>query len=125
MHEFFNNLLIPFSISFFRIFSLLFASSFAYPDVRVENKVYGWTASVRTSYAWCSSGNFKINFGEYFLEYRGWCLLTEVAATMYQGNKAVDACSYTSSGTGYSQFEIVEGGPTGFCVRRVDTQCSC
>lgn len=97
----------------------------AYPDVRVENKVHGWIAAVRTSYAWCSSGNFVIKFGDYILEPRGWCLLTEVAATMYQGDKAVDACSYTSSGTGYSQFEIVEEGSKGFCVKRVDTGCSC
>lgn len=104
---------------------MLFASAFAYPDVRVENKIPGWVASVRTSYAWCSSGNFKIKYGEYILEPRGWCLLTEVAATMYQGDQAINACSYISSGTGYSQFEIVEGGLKGFCVRRVDTECSC
>lgn len=66
-----------------------------------------------------------IKYSEYIIEPRGWCLLTEVAATMYQGDKAVDACSYISSGTGYSQFEIVEGGSKRFCVKCVDTQCSC
>lgn len=109
------------------IFSVLFASSFAYPDVRVDDLVSGWRASVRTSYAWCRSGNFELKFKEYFTEPRGWCLLTEIAAKMYSeadDNKAIDAQSYTSSGTGDSQFEIVKGGPTGICIRRVDTPCS-
>lgn len=103
---------------------MLFASSFAYPDLRVDQLVRGWRASVRTSYAGCGSGNFELNFGEYFIEYRGWCLLTEIAVKMYNDTVGVDAWPYTSSGTGYSQFEIVSGSHKGFCVRRVDTECS-
>lgn len=117
--------MIPFSNFISRIFSVLFASSSAYQDVRITNKVPGWTASVQTTYPGCSSGNFVIRPNEHISEYRGWCLLTKITATMYQGDQVVYACSYTSSGTGYSQFDIVEEGPNRFCVLHVGTDCSC
>lgn len=95
--------------------------------MRVDQNVPGWRASVRTSYAGCSSGNHELNYGEHFTEPRGGCLLTKVHATMFQGDEAVDAWSYTSSGTAYSHFQIVNGSEdsTGyrFCVRRADTPC--
>lgn len=111
---------------FSRFFCILLASSFAYPNLRLDQLVANWTVSGTTSYALCRSGRFDdLKYGEYFLEYRGACLLTQISAVMHnlEGNKAVRASSYTSTGTGYSQFEIVEGGPTGFCVRRLGTEC--
>lgn len=116
---------IPFSNFYSRIFSVFFASSIAYQDVRIENKVHGWIASAQTAYAGCSPGNFVIKPDEHISEPRGWCLLTKISAAMFKGDEVVYACSYTSSGTGYSQFQIVEEGPNRFCVVRVGTDCSC
>lgn len=105
--------------------SVLVSSSLAvYPAVRVDQTVAGWTANVRTSYAMCHSGDFKLNYGEFHVEPRGYCLLTHVAARMFNGNKSISALPYTSTGTSYSHFEIVKGGPRGFCVRRIGTQCA-
>lgn len=98
------------------------------PAVRVDNHVPGWTANVRTSYAslLCGSGDFKIGFGDFHVEKRGYCLLTQITAQMFNGNDTVRAWPYTSfPGTTYSHFEIVEGNQKGFfCVRRVGTQCA-
>lgn len=111
--------------SFFIVFAT--PTILGYPDVRVDQLIPGWTAKGRTSYASCRSGNFELEFGQSFYEYRGWCLVTGITAVLYKNNEAIRARSYWSSGTGYSQFEIVaerQNDTNSFCVRRVDTYCS-
>lgn len=95
----------------------------AYPDVRVDQGVSGWRASGSVHYAWCSRGNFELEFGQHFEESRGACLVIRVTAMLIKGNESVRTDpDYTSSGTAYSHFEIVEGGRR-FCVQRVGTRC--
>lgn len=100
-----------------------FVLSNAYPSVRIDQRVYGWRASGRTTYVACSGGKFELEFSEPFDEYRGACLLTDITAVMYRGNQSVRARPYECSGTSYSQFEIVADGPASFCIRRVGTEC--
>lgn len=94
----------------------------SYPDVRIDNLVSGWKVKGRTSYAGCSSGNFELEFGESFSEYRGACLLTYITAILLKEDEYIRADPYWSSGTAYSQFEIVQQGSR-YCVRRVGTNC--
>lgn len=99
------------------------ATSYGYPEVRVDQRVPGWKANGRVSYAACRTGNFEIYFGETFNEFRGGCLLTDIEAVMFKDDRSVRARPYSSSGTAYSQFEIVQEGPEDFCIRRIGTQC--
>lgn len=108
---------------FFRSFNALLEQSSAYPDLRIDQRVHGWMASGRTSYTECGSGNFAINYSDYFEEWRGACLLTEISVVLYQANQSVRARPYVSAGTGFSHFEIVEEEPNNFCIRRVGTEC--
>lgn len=99
-------------------------SSFAYPDLRIDNLVPGWSATGRTSYVACSSGDFEIEFGAYHTEYRGSCLLTEIQAVLYNSekDKTIRPQPYYSTGTSDSQFEIVEEDAENFSIRRVTTE---
>lgn len=101
----------------------LLASTFAYPDLRVDNRVSGWKANGRATYAACRTGDFELYFGETFTEFRGGCLLTDVEATLFKDGRSVRARPYYSSGTAYSQYEIVDEGNENFCIRRVGTEC--
>lgn len=92
-----------------------------YPDVRIDNLVSGYSASGRTSYAWCASGDFNIASGDSYVESRGLCLLSGIEAIMKNGTHNIRAQGYRSSGTAYSQFEIVAMGIDHFKVRRVGT----
>lgn len=101
----------------------IWASAFAYPDLRVDNRVAGWKANGRATYAACRTGDFELYFGETFTEFRGGCLLTDVEATLFKGDRSIRARPYSSSGTAFSQFEIVDEGNDNFCIRRVGTAC--
>lgn len=70
------------------------------------------------SYPGCASDNFNIQYGEYTDIWRGGCLITQISAVVWQDDKNYRARSYHSSGTSYSQFEIVQVG-NGFEVNRV------
>lgn len=97
----------------------------SYPDVRVDNLVPGWHASVHLSYAWCRGSDYEIEPGNYILDWRGACLLIRITAIMKKDGQFIRAKDYVSSGTAYSTFEIVTwtSGQQPFCVRRVGTQC--
>lgn len=97
--------------------------SLAYPDLTIDFNIPGWLASGRTSYAGCRSGDFEVGNGTTHTEWRGGCLLTEIQAVVYRDGRSVRARPYQSSGTGYSQFEIVPDGGDNFCIRRVGTSC--
>lgn len=115
---------LQFIFSFFSVlFASLFVSSFAYPDVRIDFSVPGWSATGRTIYAACRQGQFDITYGNYHVEWRGECLLTEIQADVHGDGKTIRARPYKSSGTGYSQFEIVREDGDDFCIRRVGTSC--
>lgn len=102
----------------------LFASTFAYPDTRIDQRIPGWKANGRVTYAACRPGDYQIDFGDTHTEWRGACLITEVSAVMTKDGQSKRARPYWSSGTSYSQYEIVDDPKWGFCVRRVGSECS-
>lgn len=105
----------------------LCATALAYPDARIDQRIPGWTANGRVTYAFCRPGDFTIDFSETHTEWRGACLITEVSATLFKDDgqgESVRAKPYYSSGTSFSQYEIVNDPNLGFCVRRVGTECS-
>lgn len=97
-------------------------NTYSYPDVRIDHLVPGYKASGRTSYALCHSGDYELEFGKSHMEWRGICLLTEITAILKNETHNIRAKSYLSSGTSYSQFEIVQIGTDEFEVRRVDSE---
>lgn len=102
----------------------LIASALAYPNTRIDQRIPGWKANGRVTYAGCRPGDYTVNFGDTHTEWRGACLITEVSATLFKDGQSVRAKPYWSSGTSYSQYEIVDDPKHGFCVRRVGTECS-
>jgi hypothetical protein len=52
---------------------------------------------------------------------RGGCLLTEITATVQTPQGNIVAKPYTSSGTSYSQFAVINTGGNTFAVTRVVT----
>lgn len=110
---------------FLVLFFAVLTGTFSYPDVRVDQRVYGWIASGTVHYIGCRNVDFDLEFPKHFEIYRGACLIKEISALMIKGNQTIWASSYRSSGTGYAQFEIVRwGNGDNFCVRRVGTECS-
>ncbi|MGO4529142.1 hypothetical protein AB4Z30_08665 [Paenibacillus sp. 2TAF8] len=73
-----------------------------YPSVFCSNDRY----SVQREGTWQSSG-------------RGVCLVTRITATVITPSGNIEAEPYTSSGTSYSQFAIIQVGPNQFRVTRV------
>ena len=50
---------------------------------------------------------------------RGWCLITEITANVQGPHGDVNAKSYKSTGTGFSQFAVISYGRSDFAVTRV------
>lgn len=91
--------------------------------MRIDQRVHGWRAAGRISYAACQSDDFSIEFGQFADRWRGGCLITEINAVMFRGNQSIRARPYESSGTSYSHYEIVNESDDRFCIRRVGTTC--
>ncbi|XP_031633713.1 uncharacterized protein LOC116347293 [Contarinia nasturtii] len=89
-----------------------------YPNVRIENRATGYRAKGRVSYPGCSSDDYELQYGENTDIWRAGCLITQITAVLWKGENNTRATSYISSGTSYSQFEIVPVG-NGFVVQRV------
>jgi len=89
----------------------------AYPAASVTNttshRIHG-----KIDYAVCSSDNFNLMAGKEASFPRGLCLLTEINATIELPDRDVEAKPYTSSGTSYSQFAVIEVAPGIFEVTR-------
>lgn len=67
----------------------------------------------------CSDDSFTISpNASWTAESRGVCLVTKVSATVQTPSGKVDAIPYTSSGTSYSMFVIIQTGPLNFEVTR-------
>lgn len=101
----------------------MFGLSFAYSDVRIDHRAHGWRATGRIKYALCEPDNFDLEFGQMIEKWRGWCLIRGIDALMVRGDRSTWARPYTSSGTGYSHFEIVVEYDAHFCIRRVGGEC--
>lgn len=95
----------------------------AYPAVRLEN-LTGYKVTGRISYAWCKSRDYDVQPAGVVLDTRGACLLKHITAFVLKDNKKIEARGYRSSGTAYSQFEIIKTASDDFCIQRVGTnQC--
>lgn len=93
----------------------------AYPLVHIANST-SYAASGTVSYAsvFCSNDNYNVDAnGQWTASSRGVCLVTEVSAKLNVDGHWVNASAYTSSGTSYSQFAIIQTGPNSFGVTRV------
>jgi hypothetical protein len=93
----------------------------AYPLAHITNSTgYAASGTVHYASAFCSNDNYSVAaHGQWTASGRGVCLITEVSATLYVNGTPVKATPYTSSGTSYSQFAIIQTGPNSFAVTRV------
>lgn len=93
----------------------------SYPLVHISNSTpYGASGKVTYASFFCSDDNYSAgaNGGQWTASSRGVCLVTEITATLFVNGSPVNAAPYTSSGTSYSQFAIIQVG-SGFAVTRV------
>jgi hypothetical protein len=93
----------------------------SYPLVHISNSTpYAVAGKVSYASAFCSDDDYTINPspGTWTAKSRGVCLVTEISAKLLVNGSWVNASSYTSSGTSYSQFAIIQTGNT-YAVTRV------
>ena len=92
----------------------------SYPLVNIVNST-SYIASGTVSYMsiFCSNDDYTVTPGTAWQAgSRGVCLVTEISATVKTPNGDIVATPYTSSGTSYSQFAIIQTGPNSFEVTR-------
>ena len=92
----------------------------SYPVVQICNST-PYPASGEVSYAsiFCSNDSFTLAPGACWeAASRGVCLVTKITVVVTVNGNPVQAAPYTSSGTSYSQFAVVQVG-NGFAVTRV------
>lgn len=93
----------------------------AYPKVHIVNST-NYTVKGTVKYAACSSDDFEITpWGNWTASSRGVCLLTKITAKVYTPGKTEEATSYSSSGTSYSQFAVLQTAPNNFTMTRIVT----
>ncbi len=94
----------------------------AYPKVNIVNST-GYSVSGTVSYAsaFCSNDNYGMGpYQPWTASSRGTCLVTEISANVTTPGGTVEATPYTSSGTSYSQFAVLQtsDSPLAFEVTR-------
>jgi len=93
-----------------------------YPEISILNST-PFDASGVISYAGasCSEEKYKIESSRPWGPIsRGDCLVTKITGTVYTPTGSVEATPYTSSGTSYSQFALVQTDDGGFQITRLD-----
>ncbi|TWD93364.1 hypothetical protein FB550_1151 [Neobacillus bataviensis] len=96
--------------------------AYAYPDVSITNSTQ-FIASGRVEYlsAFCRDDNYTVTPNTTWTNSRGVCLITRITATVRTPDGDFAATPYTSSGTSYSQFAIIQTGRNRFEVTRIVT----
>ena len=92
-----------------------------YPLVQIVNSTnYIANGTVEYASAFCSDDDYKslAAGATWSATSRGTCLVTKITATLQTPGENTDALPYTSSGTSYSQFAIIQTGPNAFEVTR-------
>lgn len=92
----------------------------SYPLVNITNSTQ-FIASGTVSYMsiFCSNDDYTVTPNtQWQANSRGVCLVTEISATVKTPNGDFVATPYTSSGTSYSQFAILQTGINSFEVTR-------
>jgi hypothetical protein len=68
----------------------------------------------------CSDDEYTVNpFSTWTANHRGVCLVTKISALLAAPSGPIEATPYTSSGTGYSQFAVIQWGSNSFRVTRI------
>jgi hypothetical protein len=92
-----------------------------YPPVQVTDSTnYTCTGEINYLSVFCSNDQYVVDAGHTFTgPDRGVCLVDKITATVQTANGDVEATPYTSSGTSYSQYAIVQIGSDSFQVIRI------
>ncbi len=93
----------------------------AYDPVRITNSTpYNAFGKVEYASIFCSDDNYSVQRDETWVaSSRGVCLVTKITATVKTPSGNVEAEPYTSSGTSFSRFAIIQVGVNKFQVTRV------
>ena len=95
----------------------------AYPLVKIHDSTR-FNVSGKVSYMsiFCSDDDYSATpETTWTAEHRGVCLVTEITATVKTPDGDIVAKPYTSSGTSYSEFAVINTGGNTFAVTRVVT----
>ena len=93
----------------------------AYPPVSILNSTpFSAFGEVNYRSILCSDDNYNVapSPATWTADSRGVCLVTRITAIVRTPNGDIAATPYTSSGTSYSQFAIIQTGPNQFEVTR-------
>lgn len=92
----------------------------AYPYVNIfDSTAYNAWGTVSYLTAFCSNDDYSVTPNTAWqASSRGTCLVTMITATVRTPAGDIVATPYTSSGTSYSQFAIIQTGPSSFEVTR-------
>ncbi|MGQ8873445.1 hypothetical protein [Paenibacillus sp. TSA_86.1] len=92
-----------------------------YDPVQIYNSTpFNAYGTVEYASIFCSNDRYSVQReGTWRASGRGVCLLTRITATVITPSGNIEAEPYTSSGTSYSQFAIIQVGPNQFRVTRV------
>ena len=93
----------------------------SYPLVQITDST-SYIASGTVNYlsAFCSDDNYTVTPNTtWHASSRGICLVTGVSAIVQTPTGNIVATPYSSSGTAYAQFVIVQTGPNSFAVTRL------
>jgi hypothetical protein len=82
----------------------------AYPLVHIVNSTqYSVKGKVDYASAFCSDDNYGMGpYKDWTANSRGVCLVTEISATVSTPGQDTSATAYTSSGTSYSEFAVLQ-----------------
>jgi hypothetical protein len=92
----------------------------SYPDVEITNSTnFIADGTVHYMSIFCSNDDYEVTPNTTWTAgSRGSCLVTEIDAVVHTPNGDIQASSYTSSGTSYSQFAVIQTGANSFEVTR-------
>lgn len=97
-----------------------------YPYVSVVNSTPYYIGNGVVSYLDCKADNFTVEAtpgASWQAGSRGVCLVTTITAAVGAPGGLVDAIAYTSTGTAYSQFAVIQtnNNPPQFQITRIAT----
>jgi len=94
----------------------------SYPKVHIVNSTaYSVSGTVHYASIFCSNDNYGMGAGkDWTANGRGVCLVTKISADVSTPGGTVSASAYTSSGTSYSEFAVIQtsDNPLAFEVTR-------
>jgi len=96
----------------------------AYPPVQIKNSTeFVVNGKVEYRSIFCSDDSYFVTPTTTWTgPDRGACLVTKITATVRTPGGDIEATPYTSSGTSFSQFAIIQTGPGSFQVTRIVTE---